>query len=587
MRRLVLLLVLALPVAAQEETWAEVFMGKGKAGYAHDKSDKGADGTWTSIQEMKITMNRMGSTLEIASNSESVETADLKPVRMKVHSVMGPSPTEYEGVVEGGMLKLAITTAGETRHQEIAWDAAALFPQGVRAFQKKQGFAAGTKYSYKIFSTDTGGFLDMQVEVIGPEKVDVLGESHDAVHTHTVMQPLGYAEDDWVDANGDVLKSYVAMMEMTTVRSTKEKALGASAGGGELVDLMQKMSPRANACVAHPRRVPEALFAITLKEGDATTIEWPGSNQSVEKKSGKTVWLRVKNGKPGTVVNRPVPASPELEAYLKDNSFLQVNDPAIQEAAKKAVGSEENAWAAAVKLSRWVHESITKKDMDVAFATASEVIKSHEGDCTEHAVLLAALARAAGIPSKVCCGFLFVGGHLGGHAWASVWVGEWVDLDATLAGDWTDAMRVKLSESTLNEAGMGATMQGLYKALAGLTVDVVEVVREGKAEKIASAPWWTIDGKTLHHSLGFSCEPPAGWTVVPVEEMPVASVAAFKHGDDMIRVIYVDAPPGRDLEEIPGAIQVVKLDDAAEVICGGSSEAAAKAMPSFHLRAGK
>lgn len=586
MRRLVLLLALALPAAAQEESWGEIYMGKGKSGWAHDTSEKVEEG-WVTRQELRTKMNRGGEVIDVETVSETLETADLKPARMKGHIKMGPTPMEYEGVIDGALLHFTLTTAGQARTFEIEWKAEAIGPHAAEELQKRQGYEKGTKYTYVMFAAELGKFGTMQVEVMGRETVDVLGTAQDASHLHLELLEYHSVEDRWVDGEGKVVKSYMPQMDMTTVRSTKEKALGRTDDAAQLTDLMQKMSPRANACVPHPRRVAEALFGVTLKDGDATTIEWPGANQSVEKKDGKTVWLRVKNGKPTTVVNRPVPSTPELEAYLKDNSFLQVNDPAIQAAAKEAVGAEENAWAAAVKLSRWVNGSITKKDMDVAFATASEVIKSHEGDCTEHAVLLAALARAAGIPSKVCCGFLYVGGHLGGHAWASVWVGEWVDIDATLAGDWADAMRVKMSESTLNEAGMAASMQGLYQALSGLSVDVVEVVRDGKAEKVASAPWFTVEGKTVRHSLGFTFDVPEGWTLVPMEEMPVASVAALKHGADMIRVIYYDAPPGRDLEAIPGAIQVVKLDEAAEVICGGSSEAAAKAIPSLHLHGGK
>ena len=41
-------------------------------------------------------------------------------------------------------------------------------------------------------------------------------------------------------------------------------------------------------------------------------------------------------------------------------------------------------------------------------ATAAEVARSREGDCTEHAVLLAALARARGIPARVAMGLVYV-----------------------------------------------------------------------------------------------------------------------------------------------------------------------------------
>ena len=44
----------------------------------------------------------------------------------------------------------------------------------------------------------------------------------------------------------------------------------------------------------------------------------------------------------------------------------------------------------------------TEKDLSVGFATAADVARTAQGDCTEHAVLLAALLRASDIPQPDC-----------------------------------------------------------------------------------------------------------------------------------------------------------------------------------------
>ncbi|GEM_PF-2829692 len=585
-RALVLFLFLVLPVRAQEETWAEVFIGEGKAGYLHDVVEKTADG-WKTRQEMKITMNRMGQDVVIESDIEQIETADLKPVRIKVHMLMGPQPTEIVGTIEGETLTLDVTTAGATQTMTMPWEEGAILPdaQAARSIMREKGFAPGTKYSYRQFSPDTGKFATTEIEVIGPEKVETMGVATDTTKIKSTLVELGMVTTAWVDANATPVKSYLKMLDMTTVRSTKEAALGTPTG--ETADIMQMVSPRVKGLVPHPRRVTEALYAITLQAGDASKIAFP--NQTVEKTEGKTSWLRVKNGAATTIVNRPVPATPELEEYLRSNSYLQSADPEMVAAANEAIGGEENALAAAKKLERWAHEGITSKNMDVAFATASEVLKSREGDCSEHAVLLAALARAAGIPSKVCTGFLYIGGHFGGHAWTSVWVGEWVDLDATLGGEWTDAMRLKFGESHLNGSGMAEQMGEMYKALAGIDVQVLEVIRDGKTENIEARPWWSVDGKTVKHSLGFSFDVPDGWTVLPEDQVPVASVVALqgKTADDRIQVIYDDCAAGRPVEvpEIPaGQATVLALDDAAQVIFLARSLDAAAALKSLNPR---
>jgi len=51
------------------------------------------------------------------------------------------------------------------------------------------------------------------------------------------------------------------------------------------------------------------------------------------------------------------------------------------------------------------------------------------GDCNEHAVLLAALGRAVGVPTRLVAGVVYVDGAFLYHAWCEVWLGEWVAVD--------------------------------------------------------------------------------------------------------------------------------------------------------------
>jgi len=90
------------------------------------------------------------------------------------------------------------------------------------------------------------------------------------------------------------------------------------------------------------------------------------------------------------------------------------------------------------KIEKFVCEYISDKNLSVGYASAAEVAQSREGDCTEHAVLVAALCRAVGIPARVTVGLVYVdsfGGQeniFGPHAWAEVNINsKWYGLDAT------------------------------------------------------------------------------------------------------------------------------------------------------------
>ncbi len=151
--------------------------------------------------------------------------------------------------------------------------------------------------------------------------------------------------------------------------------------------------------------------------------------------------------------------------------MANIDDPEVQKIAKKAVESSSNlATAKAEACRRFVHQFIKTKDLDVGFASASEVARNKEGDCSEHAVLLTALLRANGIRARSAAGLIyaeeFAGsqGIFGYHMWAQAllmidgkW--RWVDLDATLPNETPfDATHITLSTTDLAD---GDSISGL------------------------------------------------------------------------------------------------------------------------------
>ena len=90
------------------------------------------------------------------------------------------------------------------------------------------------------------------------------------------------------------------------------------------------------------------------------------------------------------------------------------------------------------RLTSFVHEYINEKNLDTGWASAVEIAKARSGDCTEHAVLTAAICLASGVPARVAIGYFYVDEFATvrtafyGHAWTQVWVnGKWYTVDAT------------------------------------------------------------------------------------------------------------------------------------------------------------
>ena len=120
---------------------------------------------------------------------------------------------------------------------------------------------------------------------------------------------------------------------------------------------------------------------------------------------------------------------------------------------------------------------MTKKDYSQALATASEVARNHEGDCKGHAVYLAALARARGIPARVAAGLVYMpqSQAFGGHMWTEVYVaGRWIGLDGTLAKGGIGGGHLQLTHSPMAGAAAYNILFPVMQIVGRLKVEVLD-----------------------------------------------------------------------------------------------------------------
>ena len=130
-------------------------------------------------------------------------------------------------------------------------------------------------------------------------------------------------------------------------------------------------------------------------------------------------------------------------------------------------------------MEKYVRDKLTKKNFSTAMASAAEVAQRMEGDCTEHAVLLAAMLRAKKVPSRIAAGLVYVDSlnSFGGHMWTEAFLaGEWIPLDATLGKGGIGPAHLKMADSALDEDAPlpVSTFLPAYQALGKLKIDVLK-----------------------------------------------------------------------------------------------------------------
>jgi transglutaminase-like putative cysteine protease len=148
--------------------------------------------------------------------------------------------------------------------------------------------------------------------------------------------------------------------------------------------------------------------------------------------------------------------------YTKANSLIQSDDPRIVEKSKEILKGEKNSIRAAEEISSWVYNNLEKVPT-ISIPNALDVLKTKRGDCNEHATLFAALARAAGIPTKIAFGIVYLDGKFYYHAWDEVFVGRWVSVDPTFGQFPADASHIRFLEGDLSRGSEIIRLVGKIK----------------------------------------------------------------------------------------------------------------------------
>lgn len=164
------------------------------------------------------------------------------------------------------------------------------------------------------------------------------------------------------------------------------------------------------------------------------------------------------------VVTRPVPGLEVTDAEraraLEATLAIDRDAPPIAELAARLTRDVRSDRARVDRIVDWVYRSL-EKTLSTNLGTASHVLARREGDCTEHTLLVVALARAAGIPARPVDGLMYAPGtsRFYWHAWTQVALdGRWVAVDGAWGQHVADPGHLMLGVGDSNNSvgAMGA-----------------------------------------------------------------------------------------------------------------------------------
>ena len=93
---------------------------------------------------------------------------------------------------------------------------------------------------------------------------------------------------------------------------------------------------------------------------------------------------------------------------------------------------------------KWIDDNIEKRPV-LSLPNALDTLENKIGDCNEHAMLFAALLKAANIPVKLEAGLVYLNDRFYYHAWNSLYLGKWITADATFGQFPADVTHIRFS----------------------------------------------------------------------------------------------------------------------------------------------
>lgn len=427
-------------------TWFGLYMGGNKIGYAQNITTVHDDGSVTMSQDVTFRLAMVGQKQEMRSVSQRKYAADggLTSVDSVVNDPSGRS--EFYARVTPNSVEVRSIVGGQQSVKHLPKPRETLADAIATMERMRDGAAAGESYTYYLFEPMFQQELEAKCEIVAVEERVLDGIATRVYKVKTNLLPIGMSSVSYLTESGDLLEDQIAN-GLITMRVEPEAV-------AKDVNYTNDTIVSNAAMLNRPIRNPRDRDTLTLRIRGPLDAEhlFEDAGQAFQSSQDGFVFQGRKSQVQSPPATLPI-ADRDAAQWLNPSTFVQSDHPEIIRKAREIVGDETNSLKAVEKLVGWVSDNM-QPAYSARLTNALEVLNSLAGDCTEHSVLLVALARAAGIPAREVAGLIYSDQPRPGfyfHQWAKVWIGEWIEVDPTFDQLYADATHIKLSEGDLVE----------------------------------------------------------------------------------------------------------------------------------------
>ncbi|MBC8317627.1 MAG: transglutaminase domain-containing protein [Desulfobulbaceae bacterium] len=441
---------------SREESYLGVYFQGERIGYVQNRYSPRENGSIRLLQNSHLLLNILGQSHPVDMNLEADLSADylLQSFSFELGSTF--YQMNVKGTIEGNSVHYSLSTGKEDTSASITLKAPPILPVNQRGYLLKQDLKPGDKIRIPFFDPITLSGKETTMEYRGKEKVLI----HNRVLSlHRFIESYaGIRINSWLDDQGKVIKEespagfiFLAEPEFKArdITGKGEEILGAVAVpfAGDIPDL---------------DKASTITFRLTLPEGSSFDLN--GDRQIFQDSLL-------------TVTRETIPEGDfcrDQQNNLKATPFIQTNNQEIAALAEQLTRDQVSSTDKVRAISTWLYTHIDKQPV-ISIPDALSTLKSKKGDCNEHAVLFASLARNSGIPTRIASGVMYHAGKFYYHAWNEVCISDtWLSIDTTKNQIPADLSHIKFIEGGIRD------QTKIISLLGNLGIELVNINMQRK-----------------------------------------------------------------------------------------------------------
>lgn len=422
------------------DSWMNIFQNGRKIGSSHTTFSKTKTG-YLLKEDIYMRINTMGLVQDINLNTGGVLNPDFTLSSFDFEISSGRFRFTAKGTVSDDVLSIKTHSLGASRKIDIRIKEKLYVAAGILDSVRALKLEPGDGFTFQVFDPATMGQESVDIKVIGKEEILNMGVKKRAKKIEILFK--GVTQLAWIGEDGDVLRE-TGLLGISLEKTTRDNALfGLPVTSSQ--DLTKIASVPSNVAIDDTRMLTR--LEVEIKGINYQAVHLDGGRQTLNN-NVLTIRKETLSNLP-PVFNMTIMQDTEMK-FLKPTPFVQSDHPKIRNLANKILSNGGEPLQRAGELVVWVYKNIEKRPV-LSMPDALSTLENRVGDCNEHAVLLAALARAAGIPARIEAGLVYLNGRFYYHAWNLLYVGKWITMDSLFNQIPADVTHIRFSSGGQKE----------------------------------------------------------------------------------------------------------------------------------------